>query len=116
MSSPNSQPPHEHLSKSDPIDWQAIASDTDFKKLLVSKIRFILPATIFFMVYYFSFLVMVSWFPDLMATEVIGHINIAYLFALSQFFMVWILAFLYVAAAAGWDRQVASLLAKFSHK
>ena len=37
-------------------------------------------------------------------------------FALSQFFMAWILAFLYVAAAAGWDRQAAAVLAKFNRK
>jgi uncharacterized membrane protein (DUF485 family) len=44
---------------------------------------------------------------------VIGEINLAYLFALSQFFMAWILAFLYVGAAAGWDRQAATLVSRF---
>ena len=42
--------------------------------------------------------------------------NIAYLFALSQFFMAWGLAFLYVKAAAGWDKSAAALLAKFPKK
>jgi uncharacterized membrane protein (DUF485 family) len=40
-------------------------------------------------------------------------VNIAYLFALSQFFMAWVLAFIYVVAAAGWDRSERALLAKF---
>jgi len=48
-----------------------------------------------------------------MQKEVWGKVNVAYLFALSQFFMTWGLAFLYVWAAAGWDRQEHRLLKKF---
>lgn len=100
----------------DAADWDAIAADPDFRKLLAAKARFIVPATIFFVVYYFSLPVLVGWFPRLMETEVLGKVNLAYAFALSQFFMAWILAFLYVGAAAGWDRQAAAVLAKFTRK
>ena len=112
------KPAHERTSTEDRdlADWTAIAADADFKKLLSDKARFVIPATIFFIVYYFAFLVLVGWFPRLMEIEVFGRVNVAYLFALSQFFMAWILAFLYVAAAAGWDRQAAAVLAKFSQK
>jgi uncharacterized membrane protein (DUF485 family) len=34
-----------------------------------------------------------------MRTRVIGSVNIAYLFALSEFFMAWILAWLYIRRA-----------------
>jgi uncharacterized membrane protein (DUF485 family) len=34
-----------------------------------------------------------------MRTEVIGHINIAYLFALSEFVMAWLLAYFYIRQA-----------------
>ncbi len=94
-------------------DWDAIAEDGDFKKLLVAKAAFIVPATAVFVVYYFALPVLVGYFPDLMKTEVWGRVNLAYLFAFSQFFMAWILAFLYVGAAAGWDRKAAAILAKF---
>ena len=97
-------------------DWDAIAADADFKHLLVSKARFIVPATLFFIVYYFTLPVLVGWFPKFMEQKVFGEVNLAYLFALSQFFMAWILAFLYMAAAAGWDRQAAALLAKFTKR
>jgi uncharacterized membrane protein (DUF485 family) len=96
------------------VDWDSIAATPDFKHLLASKARFILPATVFFVAYYFTLPVLVGWFPKFMDQRIIGEVNIAYLFALSQFFMAWILAFLYVAAAAGWDRQAAALLAKFT--
>lgn len=112
------KPAHEQTATEDgdPVDWEAIAADADFKKLLADKARFVIPATLFFIIYYFAFLVLVGWFPRLMEVEVIGRVNVAYLFALSQFFMAWILAFLYVAAAAGWDRQAAAVLAKFNQK
>ena len=93
-------------------DWEAIAATSEFKALLVSKAAFILPATIFFVVYYFALPVLVGWFPDLMKTR-IGSVNAAYLFALSQFFMAWIVAGIYVVKAAGWDKSAAQIIAKF---
>lgn len=97
------------------IPWDIIAADADFKKLLRSKIRFILPLAIFFLVYYFALPVLAGWFPGLMKTKV-GSVNIAYLFALSQFFMAWIVAGFYVAKAAGWDKAAAELAAKFNKR
>jgi uncharacterized membrane protein (DUF485 family) len=93
-------------------DWNAIAADGDFKKLIAAKASFVVPATIFFIVYYFALPILVGWFPDLMKTK-IGSVNFAYLFALSQFFMAWIIAGLYVIKASGWDKAAAGLLAKF---
>jgi uncharacterized membrane protein (DUF485 family) len=40
-----------------------------------------------------------------MATPVIGVLNAAYLFALSQFFMTWFLAYLYMRSATRFDRM-----------
>jgi uncharacterized membrane protein (DUF485 family) len=37
---------------------------------------------------------------------------VAYLFALSQFFMAWIIAWLYVRAAGRFDKLAASVIAK----
>jgi uncharacterized membrane protein (DUF485 family) len=94
------------------VNWDAIAADPDFKKLIATKIGFIMPMTIFFLVYYFALPILVGWCPDFMKTKV-GTVNYAYLFALSQFFMAWIVAALYVRKAAGWDKAAAALLAKF---
>lgn len=97
------------------IPWDTIAADADFKKLLASKIRFIAPSAIFFLVYYFALPVLVGWFPDLMKKRA-GPVNLAYLFALSQFFMAWIVAGLYAAKAAGWDKAAAGLVARFNKR
>ncbi len=96
--------------------WNAIEADPAFRKLLADKLRFIIPATIFFVAYYFTLPILVGWWPDLMKREVWGKVNIAYLFALSQFFMAWILAFFYVRTAAKWDKAAAALLTKFSKR
>ena len=90
-----------------------MARDPDFGALVRRKAALIIPATLFFILYYFALPVAAGWFPDLMQREVWGRVNVAYLFALSQFFMTWGLAFLYVWAAAGWDRQEHRLLKKF---
>ncbi len=85
-------------------DWDAVAADPEFKSLLASKRRFIVPATVFFVVYYFALPVLVGYAPRLMETRVLG-LNVAYLFALSQFVMAWAVAALYVRAAGGWDES-----------
>lgn len=112
------KPAHERTADEDrdAADWDAIAAHADFKKLVAAKARFIVRATIFFVVYYFTLPVLVGYAPELMAKKVWGNVNVAYLFALSQFFMAWALAFIYVAVAAGWDRQAAALLGKFSKR
>jgi uncharacterized membrane protein (DUF485 family) len=88
----------------DKPDWNRIANTETFRKLLSAKRRFVIPATLFFLVYYFSLPVLVGYFPAMMSRKVWGPVNIAYLFALSQFAMAWILAALYVRAAGRFDR------------
>jgi uncharacterized membrane protein (DUF485 family) len=51
-----------------------------------------------------------------METKVLGEVNLAYLFALSQFFMAWILAALYLRAAGRFDEMAKRLLASIAGK
>jgi uncharacterized membrane protein (DUF485 family) len=87
------------------IDWQAIVSSPEFVALRRAKARFIVPAFVFFVVYYFALPLLVGYAPGAMSTPVFGPVNMAYLFALSQFVMAWTLAGLYVRAARGWDER-----------
>jgi uncharacterized membrane protein (DUF485 family) len=93
-----------------PTDWDVVAANPEFQALMRAKRRFIIPATIAFIVYYFALPLLVGYAPALMATPVIGPVNIAYLFALSQFFVAWFIAFLYVRAAARFDEQGRAVL------
>jgi uncharacterized membrane protein (DUF485 family) len=92
--------------------WDRIAASKEFKDLMATKKTFIVPAFIFFLVYYFALPVLVGYAPHFMATKVIGQVNLAYLFALSQFFVAWIIAGLYVKAANNFDRLAKDILDK----
>lgn len=93
-------------------EWRAIESDPEFRALVAAKRAFLVPATLFFVVYYFALPVLVGAFPDAMGRPVIGKINIAYLFALSQFAMAWALMALYVKRARRFDEAAARIVAK----
>ena len=101
-----SKPPHELTAAEDsqPVDWSRVTQMPEFRAMVRAKLRFIIPAVIFFVVYYFALPVLVGYAPGLMSKRVIGMVNIAYLFALSQFFMAWIIAALYLRAAARFDK------------
>jgi uncharacterized membrane protein (DUF485 family) len=108
-------PPHEQTADEDsaPVDWERIAAFDEFKALLAAKRKFIAPATVFFIAYYFALPVLVGYAPGLMTKKVFGVVNVAYLFALSQFFVAWAVAALYVRAASGFDRMASGVLARF---
>jgi uncharacterized membrane protein (DUF485 family) len=96
----------------DVVDWQRLAATAEFKQLLKAKARFVVPATIFFIVYYFSLPLLVGYAPQLMSKKLLGVINVAYLFALSQFLMAWLIAWAYVRAAARFDRMARDAVEK----
>ena len=110
----STKPAHELTADEDRdvVDWQRLAATHEFKSLLKAKARFVVPATIFFIVYYFSLPLLVGYAPELMARKVFGVINVAYVFALSQFLMAWLLAWAYVRAAARFDRMARDVIAK----
>jgi uncharacterized membrane protein (DUF485 family) len=105
-------PPDPSARDTSATDWDRIAESPEFKDLMSTKKMFIIPAFVFFVVYYFALPVLVGYAPNFMATKVIGNINLAYLFALSQFFMAWIIAWLYVKAAGGFDKLAQDIIAK----
>jgi uncharacterized membrane protein (DUF485 family) len=84
-------------------DWETLEKAPEFRTLVREKRAFLLPATIFFCLYYFALPVLVGYFPEVMGREVGGGVNFAYLFALSQFVMAWAVMWLYVRRARGFD-------------
>ena len=106
------KPPHERTAEEEAgtINWQALATSEKFRRLLRAKRRFIVPAMVFFIIYYFALPVLVGYARPLMETRVFGAVNLAYLFALSQFFMAWVVAALYVRAAAKFDKMASDVI------
>ena len=86
-------------------DWVAIERSPEFQELTRSKRAFVVPATIFFMAWYFGFIVLCGYAPDFMGREFITDgLTVGYVLALSQFLMSWVLAVMYVRRANRvWD-------------
>jgi uncharacterized membrane protein (DUF485 family) len=93
-------------------DWDRIARSPDYRRMMATKTKFVVAATLFFTIYYFTLPVLVGYWPELMKREVIGVINVAYLFAFSQFFMTWTLAYLYMRIARRFDLMTEKILAE----
>jgi uncharacterized membrane protein (DUF485 family) len=108
------KPAHEQTADEDRdiADWEKLAASAEFKSLLAAKAKFVVPATVFFLVYYFALPLLVGYAPQLMARKVFGVVNVAYLFALSQFFMAWLLAWAYVRAADRFDGMARGVIDK----
>jgi len=87
-----------------------LAEHPEFKRLLARKKAFLVPAFAFFFVYYFALPVSIGFAPRLMSMRVLGPVTLAYLFALTQFFVGGIIAWLYMRAASRFDKLAAELL------
>jgi uncharacterized membrane protein (DUF485 family) len=105
---PASEPRSRNLP--DQVEWDRIATSAQFQDLLARKKAFILPAFLFFLVYYLLLPIFVGFAPSLMSSRVLGTVTLAYLFALSQFVVGWALAGLYLRASKKFDRLIEDLL------
>ena len=74
----------------------------EFQELVTRRRRFVLPATVFFLTWYFGFVVLAGYAPDFMGESVYEGLTVGYVLALSQFVMVWGLGWLYLRKA---DRE-----------
>jgi len=82
------------------IDWQAAERSPEFRELIKKKKAFVLPATIFFLAWYFGFIILAGYAPDFMGREFITDgFTVGYALALSQFVMVWGLGWMYLRRA-----------------
>lgn len=112
------KPPHERTADEEAgsVDWERLAGTQQFRELIKAKRRFIVPAMIFFVIYYFALPVLIGYARPFMEKRVLGPVNLAYLFALSQFFMAWIVAGLYVRAASRFDKMSADVVSQADGK
>jgi uncharacterized membrane protein (DUF485 family) len=79
---------------------EAVAKDPEMVELEHRHTRFVWPATIFFLVYYMALNVLAGTSPDLMGKKLFGQFTFGYLFALSQFVMAFVVAWVYSRWAA----------------
>lgn len=93
----------------DSTDYTRIANSPSFQELLKKKYAFIIPMSIFFMVFYFTLPVLTSY-TTFLNKPAIGSISWAWLFASAQFIMTWSLCMIYSKRAAKFDVMVEKII------
>jgi uncharacterized membrane protein (DUF485 family) len=95
---------------------EAVGKDPEMIELENRHRRFVWPATAFFLVYYLTLNVLAGTSPDLMGTKLFGEFTFGYLFALSQFLMAFVVAWVYSRWAARRIDPLATDLREKLHK
>jgi len=90
------------------VDYATAARSESFQALLAAKRRFLIPATLFFLVFYFMLPVLTSY-THLLEKPAIGKISWAWIYAFAQFVMTWTLAIVYMRKAAEFDSMAADI-------
>jgi uncharacterized membrane protein (DUF485 family) len=82
------------------IDWVAAERSPEFRELVKRKRAFVVPATAFFLVWYFGFIVLAGYAPEFMGEQFITDgLTVGYVLALTQFVMTWVLGWMYLRRA-----------------
>lgn len=87
------------MSQTNNINWAAIDADPRFQELHRKKTTFLWSLMIFSTVYYFLLPIGAAYYQDLFKVKVWGVVNFGILFALSEFVVAWLIAFVYAQKA-----------------
>ncbi|AEH48844.1 DUF485 domain-containing protein [Parageobacillus thermoglucosidasius] len=87
------------------MDYSQIVQSSSFQHLMREKKKFIVPFTLFFLVFYFALPILTSY-SDVLNASAIGPISWAWIFAFAQFIMTWTLCTIYSKRAAKFDKIV----------
>jgi uncharacterized membrane protein (DUF485 family) len=97
------------------VDWDAIIGDPRFRELHRRKSRFLWGLMVFAVVYYFLLPIGAAYFQDFFKIRVWGALNIALLFALSQFVVAAAIAVIYSRKASqDFDQMARELSAEYA--
>ena len=83
-------------------EYSEIAGSTAFKELVRRKRAFLVPTVVFVFLFFIP-LPILSIFTDVLDGKVVGSISWAYLYAFAQFFLAWVVTFVYWRKAGRWD-------------
>ncbi len=95
---------------------EAVGRDPEMVELEHRHQRFVWPITVFFLVYYLALPILAGTVPDLMGTKLFGQFTFGYLFALSQFLMAFVVAWVYSRWAASRIDPLATDLREKLHR
>ena len=91
------------------IDFARVAQSSRFRTLTGKKKKFILPLTVFFLVFYFSLPILTSY-TNVLERPAIGDISWAWIYAVAQFIMTWVLCIVYVRRFQKFDKDAEEII------
>ena len=91
------------------VDYVKVESSPQFKQFLSRKNKFLIPMTVFFMIFYFLLPIFTSY-TTFLNKPAIGDISWTWIFAVSQFVMVWVISSIYVKKAATFDKEADQII------
>ena len=80
-------------------DYLAVQASPEFQELRSRLRRFVFPTTVFFLIWYASYVLLGAFSHDFMATKVWGNINVGLLLGLGQFLTTFLITGLYIRFA-----------------
>jgi uncharacterized membrane protein (DUF485 family) len=81
------------------VDWLAIERSEEFKELVTERRKFLVPATIVFLVGAIGYLLVAAFVPGVMGWQIIDGLPFAWLAAVSQVLLTWALTWAYLRKA-----------------
>ncbi|HVF03110.1 MAG TPA: DUF485 domain-containing protein [Rubrobacteraceae bacterium] len=86
-------------------EWVAVERTSAFQEYSRKRKAFLIPATIFFLVFFFG-LPFLAAFTTVLNSKAVGPLTWAYIYGIAQFIMTFILMHIYVHQANKWDGLV----------
>ncbi|HWT23265.1 MAG TPA: DUF485 domain-containing protein [Solirubrobacteraceae bacterium] len=84
------------------FDWRGIESSPEFRELVASKRRFIVPAAVAVFAIFLGYLLLATFAEGFMGSEIVDGLPVAWALAVSQVVMTWVVTWLYLRKA---DRE-----------
>jgi uncharacterized membrane protein (DUF485 family) len=101
---------------SDAVDWDTIIRDPRFQSLHKRKSAFLWGLMAASVIYYFLLPIGAAYFQDLFKIRVWGVVNVGLVFALSEFAVAWIVAWIYSRKASrDFDVVAAQICTECTH-
>ncbi|KIL80787.1 DUF485 domain-containing protein [Bacillus badius] len=92
--------------------YENIASSPKFIQMVKSKNKFLVPLSVFFLLFYFSLPLLTSY-SNILNKPALGPISWVWIFAFAQFIMTWSLSMIYVRKANQFDQLSDEILNDF---
>jgi uncharacterized membrane protein (DUF485 family) len=97
MMTPNS--PGRGRDGHDAVDYLAVEESPDFRELKSRHRRFVLPVAALAFVWFLAYVLLATYASDLMATPVVGRVNLGLILGLAQFATTFAITMIYVSYA-----------------